>query len=196
MRAPWLLLAAAPLLTQSPLAQSISPRDLGPGRFLIATRGLTDPNFAETVVLLASHGKDGAMGLIINRPTPIPIEKAFDAEPKARGRKDSVLEGGPVQPNAVFALVRSATPPPGSKPVFTHVHLVNTRESFRQVLGTDADRLRVFAGYSGWAPGQLEREVEAGAWAILMADANTVFDPDPEAIWPRLIRRTELRVAD
>ena len=97
----------------------------------------------------------------------------------------------------MLALLRAKTQPAESRPLFSDVFLLTGKDQLRnQILAaTGADTFRVYLGYSGWGPGQLEREVETGAWHILKADAKLVFDSDPDSVWMRLIRRMELRFA-
>lgn len=190
--------AAALLVAAAAFGQTV-PRvgDLGAGRFLVAKRSLADPNFAETVVLLASYDKSGAMGLVINRPTEIPISQLLSGIAGAKQRRDTALEGGPVQPTAVFALIQGKAPPGDAKPVFPTVYLITTKEALEKAFtaSTKSAELRVYVGYAGWGPGQLDMEVASGAWHVVAADARTVFDSDPEGVWERMIKRTEWRVA-
>jgi putative transcriptional regulator len=171
--------------------------EIAAGRLLIAKRDLTDPNFAETVILLTSYDREGAMGLILTRPVNVRVSRVFPEIPKASGRRDHVLAGGPVQRNAIFALVRSQEQFDDSKRVLGEVYLATSRSSFEKAIGEEMDSsaFRVYAGYSGWGPRQLDREMEMGAWAVLGATPDLVFDPDPEGLWFKLIKRTELSIA-
>jgi len=172
-------------------------RSIAAGKFLVAVRDLPDPNFADSVVLLVHYGEQGAMGLIINRPTRLPISRVLKEIKEAQGRWDPVYVGGPVAVSAVLALVRSRAKSEETQHVFGDVHLVSSRTILEKTLAGGADRsaLRVYMGHSGWAPGQLEREVELGSWHILPADAGIVFDSDPASAWSRMIRRAEQRLA-
>lgn len=192
--AAWAL--AAPLAADLLHAQEPSLRPAA-GRLLVARRDLPDPNFAASVVLLIRADEEGSMGLLINRPSQIPLARVFDELSGARERKDPVFWGGPVARGTVFALLRAKDSPPGAQRVLPEVHLISTRELLeKQVLdGAPAERFRVYLGYCGWGPGQLEREMEWGAWHVFRADAGLVFDAAPEAVWPRLIQRTELQLA-
>jgi putative transcriptional regulator len=186
------------LLGSAAYAQSVPRVDqLAKGKFLVAKSSLTDPNFAETVVLLATYDKSGAMGLVVNRPTEMPVSRLLTGIPGAGKRVDTALQGGPVQTNAVFALVQAKEPAADdSKQVLPGVYLVTSRETMsKAVANTRPADLRVYFGYAGWGPGQLDMEVTAGAWHVLPADARSVFDPDPESLWDRLVRRTQWRIA-
>jgi putative transcriptional regulator len=171
--------------------------DLAAGKVLVARRDLRDPNFFRTVVLLVRYGPKGAMGLIINRQMKLPISRLFDDLKEAEGRTDPVFEGGPVARTGAVGLLRAPRKPNEAEAVLGDIHLVSTRKLLEETLvaGTKSDAFRVYLGYSGWAPGQLEAEVEIGTWYIFGGDAGMVFDPDPQSVWERLIRRTEMRIA-
>lgn len=168
-------------------------RDLAAGKFLVASRNLPDPSFTETVVLLAEFGEEGAMGLVLNRPSDLPVGRLLSGMKGAADRSDTVFVGGPVSPTGIVALVRSRTPVDGARRVFDDVHLITTRAPLEALIAAEAKPrvFRVYLGYSGWSPSQLEAEVALGAWHVFPADADVVFDPDPETAWPRQIRRTE-----
>jgi putative transcriptional regulator len=170
---------------------------LAAGKCLVAARDLPDPNFNDSVVLLAEYGETGAMGVIVNRPTDLPIARVLGDLKAAQGRNDAVYFGGPVSTNGLVALARSKSAIGDSRRVLEDVHLVTSRESLEALIasGTKRDRLRTYLGYAGWGPGQLERETAAGSWHVLPADAELVFDPEPEALWRRLIQSTERFIA-
>ncbi|HYL35531.1 MAG TPA: YqgE/AlgH family protein [Bryobacteraceae bacterium] len=180
------------------LAQAAQPDELAPGKFLVASKELGDPNFAESVVLLLQYdaGK-GAMGLIINRRTDVPLSRLFEDFKEAKGRSDSVYLGGPVELSNVLALLRSAAKPEDAKLVFGDVYLVTSKDLLQKTLASkvEAARFHAYVGYAGWGPGQLEREIALGAWKILPAEAGIVFHADPDSVWKRLISRTETQIA-
>lgn len=171
--------------------------DIGPGTFLIAPRRAADPSFAGTVVLLVRIDDSGALGLVINRPTDLPVSSVLQDFKPARHVKEHAFSGGPVQAEALLALYRSAKKMDDASPVFGDVYLVSTRTALERVLRSkpDAHHLRIYLGYTGWGPGQLEHEMDLDVWRVLPADADTVFAADPSSVWPRLIQRTELRFA-
>jgi putative transcriptional regulator len=196
------LAPAAPiliLLAGTVAAAQVPPRarDLAAGKFLVAQKGLLDPNFIQTVVLLAKYGEDGAMGLIINRRTKLPLSKVLGDLPEAKDRSDPVFMGGPVAITGVLGLARSREKPGDAQPIFADVYLVSSKEQLQKALAASGGPgvFRAYLGYSGWAPGQLEYEVEAGSWFILRGDAGTAFDPDPETVWSRMMKKTEVRIA-
>jgi len=171
--------------------------DLGPGTFLIAPRRAADPNFAGTVVLLVRMDESGALGLVINRPTDLLVSSVLQDYKPARHVKDRAFSGGPVQADAVLALYRSSKKMDDASLVFRDVYLVSTRATLQHVLRSkpDAGNLRIYLGYTGWGPGQLEHEMDLDVWRVLPADAASVFSADPGGLWHRLIERTELRFA-
>jgi putative transcriptional regulator len=105
--------------------------------------------------------------------------------------------GGPVEPGNVLALLKSSTKLEDAERVFGNVYLISDKDLLEKTLADKADPyvFHIFLGYAGWGPGQLEHEMDLGAWHILPADAASVFDADPDSVWPKLIRRTELRIA-
>jgi len=176
-------------------AQSV---ELAPGTFLVASRDLGDPNFSETVILLLRYDEEqGAMGLIVNRRGDLPLSRVFEDVKQAKSRKDLAYLGGPVEEGNVLALLKSSRKLDEEQRVFPGVYLISDKDQLEKAL---ADKLEpnvfhVYLGYAGWGPGQLERELDLGAWHIVAPDAASVFDDDPDSVWTRLIRRTELRIA-
>ncbi len=157
------------------------------GKLLVASPALLDPNFERTVVLLVEHGPEGALGVVLNRPStadyidPIRGWEPFAEDPAV------LFIGGPVQPDAVFGLARSRTP---STPVAI--------DSFLGPLGVldlDADDttgiagVRLFVGYSGWAPDQLEMEIAEGAWFVVDAEPGDAFTAEPDGLWRQVLGR-------
>jgi len=184
-----LLLSLAPAKGQDKLAS---------GQFLVAARELGDPNFAQAVILLIDYDSDkGAMGLIVNRRTDMPVSRLLGDLKEAKGRTDPIYVGGPVELTSVLALLKSGSKPGDAKHVFGDVYLLNTKEQLQKTLaaGPESGSFHVFVGYAGWGAGQLEHEVELGAWHVMSADAAIVFHSDPDSVWPRLIRRTEQQIA-
>jgi putative transcriptional regulator len=159
--------------------------------FLIASRELNDPNFRQTVILVTHPQQGGPWGVIINRPLGQKLSEVFTDQDTLKDRKDVLHFGGPVARDGLVFLVRAAAPPPRSVPLLRDVYFTGDtgwiEEQFKR---PDPTRdLRVYAGYSGWAPGQLQREIERGGWHVHPADAETVFDTEPSRIWPELIER-------
>mgnify|MGYP001361144205 CR=1 FL=1 len=165
--------------------------------FLVASGGLKDPNFRETVVLVTQPPRGGPWGVIINRPLEQRLSEVFTEYETLKGRKDVLHSGGPVQRDGLVFLVRTTEPPPRSVPVLKDVHFVSDLDWIDALFKRpDPTRgLRVYYGHAGWAPGQLQNELERGGWHVVPADAATVFDKDPEHIWPELIKRATTRPA-
>jgi putative transcriptional regulator len=175
-----------------PTAPSGSPP--AAGKLLVAAPRLQDPNFARSVVLLVAYdGVRGAMGVIVNQPTPIELARVLPAPGALAGRGDRVWRGGPVLPSSLLTLIRTKEELADTETVFDDVRMLLSREAFERVLESrvPAERLRAFAGHAGWAPGQLEAEIARGDWTVVPATAATVFSETPEETWPRLQRRSE-----
>jgi len=181
------------------LAQSDGADGLGQGSLLVASRDLGDPNFATTVVLLVRYDADeeGVVGLVINRQTRVTVSRAMEGIKGSRGRTDYVYAGGPVGRSGLLALVRSRTKINDAERVFADVQLLSGKGQLEKVLSGTADpgTFRAYVGYAGWTVSQLKAEIEAGAWHIFPGDPDLVFDPNPDGLWLRLIRKTEMQVA-
>ena len=166
--------------------------EVSKGVFLVASRDLPDPRFRETVVLLTDHSRLGSVGLIVNRPTKLSLAEAFPKVPALEQNTDPVYIGGPVEAQTVHLLIRSGSRPEGFKPVLDSVY-VSTDAALLEPLaqsGKDnAETLRVFAGYAGWAPGQLDGEIQRRGWHVMRADPKTIFERNPEDVWSELMRR-------
>ena len=178
-------------------AQSTRVQDLGIGKLLVARRGSLDPVFAETVILLARYDHDGTVGLIVNRRSKVPISGALQALKGAGGRSDLAYVGGPVEMWNVLALLKAGAMPEGATHVSGKIYLVSTKQLLEKTLvGRPApSEFRVYLGYCGWGPGQLENEVGRGFWHIFAGNADLVFDSEPDSLWSRLIARVGQRIA-
>jgi putative transcriptional regulator len=177
--------------------QSRNAKSLGAGKVLVASRNLGDPHFAKTVILLVRYDAQGVLGLVLNRRTDIPLSRVLDSLKAAKDRSDPVYLGGPLETAAVFALLRSAAKPEGAEHIFGGVYLINFKPLFEQTISAQPkpDVFHVYMGYAGWSQDQLRQEVELGAWFIFPAEAGTVFNADPDALWQEMIRKTEMQVA-
>jgi putative transcriptional regulator len=177
--------------------QSKNAKDLGAGKLLVASRGLADPFFAETVVLLVHYDAEGVVGLILNRRTDVPLSRVLEGLKAAKHLSDPVYLGGPVETPAVFALLQSPAKVEGAQHIFGAVYLISTKSLFEQTISArpDPSGFHVYLGSAGWTNDQLRKEVELGAWFIFPADAGTVFDSDPDSLWPQMIQKTELKLA-
>ena len=172
-----------------------SREKLAKGKFLVASRRLRDPNFSETVVLLIEYGQDGAMGLVINRPSKVKLSTVFPDVKELKQRKDTIYVGGPVAVNQMLMLIRSNQAPAASNPVIENVYISSSWKVLEGLIkkANAEQRFRLFAGYAGWAPNQLDFERTRGDWHVLKADADSVFAHDPTALWQELIRRATVK---
>jgi len=189
-----LLLGLAPVppgvtTTDTLAVRASSDVALAPGTFLVATRKLMDPNFARTVVLLIDYDTDGAMGVVINRETELTLSDALPELEPPEANDGTVFLGGPVSPQGLVLIVRSAENPGHSVRVIDEVWVSHSRDLLESLVADEEGKLefRVYAGYSGWAPRQLDAEVARGDWHILPADANTVFSDRPARVWRALV---------
>jgi putative transcriptional regulator len=178
--------------------QSTQVKDLGVGKLLVSSRDLTDPNFAESVVLLVKYNQQSTVGLMINHRTRVPISRTIQNLDAGNHGSDPTYIGGPVEMTAVFGLFRSRKRPDEGTSVLSEVYLVSSKALLEKTLAaiSGPSDLRLYLGYCGWAAGQLENEVRRGGWWIFDANAGVVFDPDPRSVWSRLIVRTERQIAE
>ena len=165
------------------------------GQLLIAAPGvLEDPNFRRTVVLLLEHGEQGALGVVLNRPSETPVLDPFPGWDDVTTAPSVLFMGGPVSQQMIIAL---AKPHPGLAPDGWHQVLDGDLGRLGTVdlsrgpfdLATGLDQLRVFAGYAGWSGGQLEGEIDAGAWFVVEAEPYDAFSSDPDRLWRDVLRR-------
>jgi putative transcriptional regulator len=162
---------------------------LGKGIFLVAAPSLRDPNFRQSVVLLCEHGPEGALGVVVNRPTAMSISEALPHVPILEGSSHVLYAGGPVQTNQVMLLYRGDQLPENAHHVFDGVCLGGDMGMVERILtgaGTK-EAFRAYLGYSGWGPGQLESEMKTGSWITLPADPNVVFEKDPARVWSHIL---------
>jgi putative transcriptional regulator len=162
---------------------------LAKGVFLVASPNLGDPNFRQTVVLLCEYGPEGSLGVILNRPTDILLSEALPHLSVLKGTSYRVFWGGPVQPTGILMLFRVAQLPSGTRPVIEGIYLGGNLEALDRVIThpEPTETFRAFAGYAGWAPGQLEFEMSLGSWAVVAANSMTIFDKEPVQLWQDLV---------
>ncbi len=186
------------LLCAAALGASLAASAAAPaanGVFLVASRDLMDPNFRETVVLVTQPHEGGPFGVVINRPLGRRLAEILPEYETLKSRQDVVHYGGPVAPAALVFLVRSAAPIAGATRVLEDTWILNHPDAVDTLLKQpdSISHWRAYAGYAGWGPGQLQHELKRGGWHVLPADAETVFDRDPAAIWPELSARAAIR---
>lgn len=177
----------------APSEEAFDPREhvarLKPGVLLLA-RDLADPNFNSTMVLLCQHGPEGSYGLVLNRPSHMPLSEVFDKPPAWIGseggndlaRRQKMYIGGPVQPEELQILQVTEEPVAGSYKVAAEVYLGGYWNDLKDILSIDPKTLRLFLGYSGWGADQLAREVELKAWEVWDVDVKKLL-LGPEEAW-------------
>lgn len=176
----------------SSLVRKANLTELQKGCFLVASRAAGDPKFRQSVILMVHYDKRGAMGLIINHPTDLLISDAFPKLRVMKGKDGFIHIGGPVEMEKIFMLVQSQEEPEDALLIFDHVFLNADEDLLREMAGSldRSRRFRVYSGYAGWATGQLEQEMNLGAWHVLKGDTETIFEKPSEEIWKELIERT------
>lgn len=163
--------------------------DPAPGKFLIAGRQMGDTRFARSVILLISYDLEGAMGVIINKPTKLKISEAFPEIEGFSKKDDLIFWGGPVEMYKAFMLVRSKDSPKDTIRVLDDIHFGTSVALLENISKSEniSESSRVYLGYAGWARGQLDREILRGGWRVMNGDVESVFSKSPEDIWNRFI---------
>jgi putative transcriptional regulator len=158
------------------------------GVFLVASPALGDPNFRQTVVLLCIYEPEGTLGVVVNRPTDLLLSEALPTIPGLQGKPDVLFAGGPVQPNGLVLLFRMDQEPADTRKVLQGVYMGGNIDTLARILSQPkpSEAFRAYAGYAGWAPGQLEFEMAMGSWGLVPADAASIFDKDPARLWDEL----------
>ena len=172
--------------------------DPGAGRLLVATPLLGDPNFKRAVVLIVEHEvTEGTLGVVLNRPTKIPVGQVLEQWTELVTDPSVLFKGGPVAQNSALALamVPGKEEPLGWRaldgaPALARLGLLDL-DAPPRLLAPAITSLRVYAGYAGWSPGQLDAEIEEGAWFVLPAEPGDVFAAEPEQLWRAVLRRQE-----
>ncbi|MFJ4961466.1 YqgE/AlgH family protein [Streptomyces sp. NPDC088729] len=178
------------------------------GRLLVAAPALADPNFDRAVVLLLDHDEEGSLGVVLNRPTPVGVADVLASWAGLAGEPDVVFQGGPVSlDSALGVAVIPGDPGPAGSPsraeradpigwrrVHGAIGLVDL-ETPPELLGPALGSLRIFAGYAGWGPGQLEGELAEGAWYVVESEPGDVSSPHPERLWRAVLRRQRSELA-
>lgn len=175
------------------------------GRLLVATPSLTEDNFARTVVLLLQHDPDeGALGVVVNRPSDTAVGQVLPGWDALAAEPDLLFSGGPVQPDAAICLGQVQRAGVPDRPVTSSACAVLPGSPLLATVDLDSDpdaaraavrQVRVFAGYAGWLPGQLEAEVEEGAWWVVDALPGDSFSPEPGQLWRQVLQRQGVPLA-
>ena len=160
------------------------------GRFLVATSNLAQTSFKETVIFVTHYSSRGATGIAINRPANIPMKEAFPSVKELENINDTIFLGGPVKTDGIFVLMKTKRPHAGMREVVDNIYFtVGINAVIHGVpKSVEGEATRAYAGYSGWAPGQLQAEIERGDWIIVEADPGIIFDENPDNVWKQLTK--------
>jgi putative transcriptional regulator len=162
--------------------------------FLVAKPGMPDPNFRETVVLVTEGERAQVTGVIVNRPTDRSLAELLPSE-RFKSFTDPIFFGGPVELQGLFAVFRADKLPGEALTMLPGLYLALHPNTIDVLLSSPPAKIRFFAGYSGWAPGQLRSELDRGDWLVVDADADAVFLKDTSRLWRDMVRRaTGVRV--
>ncbi|HEX4525949.1 MAG TPA: YqgE/AlgH family protein [Gaiellaceae bacterium] len=156
------------------------------GKLLVSSPALHDPNFRKTVVLIAHHDEEGAMGLVLSRPSDVAAVDAVPALEGLPGAGDPIFVGGPVQPEAFMVLAEFNDVDDAAAPIMDRLGFMPAESEPEDL---SISRMRLFAGYSGWGIGQLEAELEEASWIVVDALTDDAFADDPEELWRTVLHR-------
>jgi putative transcriptional regulator len=186
-----LSLTAALSLAPPALAQAEAARTF----LLVAQPDMLDPNFSRTVVLVMRPEDGGPLGIILNRPTNVQLRELYPERAELTGRDDLVFIGGPVQPDALLFAFRSPAKPAKGLNVTGDIYISGFSEVLDELLKhpENASEQRFFAGYAGWAQGQLEFEIARGGWYTLPLDVDAIFRMNPLTLYDELVKRAAVR---
>ena len=160
------------------------------GSLLIAAPTMGDPNFVRTIVLLLDTGESGALGVVLNRPTELDVADVLEPWADLVAHPSVLFQGGPVETDAALAVatVTADDDPVGWRRVFGSTGLIDL-DAPVEILASALSAVRIFAGYAGWGSGQLEAEIEEGAWYVVPAEPQDPFLTDPDRLWASVLRR-------
>ena len=170
------------------------PSELEVGRLLVASPMIGDENFERTVVLILEHSEEGALGLVLNRPSEIELHDPLPGWSRLAAAPSVVFVGGPVEPDRAIALARHDPTHAHALGIDVYAPVVGALGTLDlsmdpDVLGDTVEAVRVFSGYAGWGPGQLEGELDAGAWWVVEAEPDDALAPLPEGLWRQVLAR-------
>ena len=167
-----------------------APAQPANGVLLVAKPTIVDPNFSRTVVLVTQAPDAETVGVILNRPVPLAASEVLPPELPSDNYPDSVYYGGPVLRRVIVALFHADRPPPAPAfHVLKDVYLSMHPDNIKMLLESKHGRYRLYAGFAGWAPGQLEAELERDGWYVLPAEEDLLFRKDTAGLWQELLRR-------
>ena len=158
--------------------------------FVIAVPEMQDPNFVKTVVLILQQGAEGALGVVLNRETTLRLrELCHDHDIEYAGPSEKrVRLGGPVQPEQGLVVYSAEHSDPDGRPVGDRLRVSASTGTLSRLCNLQGGRFHCFSGYAGWAPGQLEREINEGSWIVTPVDASLVLDHPPDRMWEQALR--------
>ena len=185
----------AALLALVALATAAFAQGSSKALFLIARPGMPDPNFRETVVLVTQEESAEATGVVINRPSNRSLAEVLPGE-RFKPFKEPIFFGGPVAPQGLFAVFQADRFSGAAVRMLPGLYLAVVPDSIDALLNNPPPKIRFFSGYSGWAPGQLQAELDRGDWLVVDADAETVFQKDTSRLWQDMLRRASAVRAD
>lgn len=158
--------------------------------FLVATEQLHGTSFQQTVILLTHNSSRGATGLTINRPTDIPLNQILPRIHQLKNRTDSLYLGGPVNPNAIFVLLRTLQPNGSMHRIAGDIYFATGKNAYTDLFKSITSKeIRTYAGYAGWAAGQLQNEIDRGDWLMVHTHPRIIFEEDTANLWYRLTQR-------
>lgn len=158
---------------------------------------LEHPTFRRTVILMLDHNEDGALGVVVNRPSDVPVDAVLPNWGGYVTRPNTLYTGGPVSPDSALCLALvpgDSREPEGVRRIIGSLAIVDLDSAPTGLKGA-VSGLRVFAGYSGWADGQLESEIAEGSWFVVDSESQDAFTAHPDGLWSRVLRRQGGRLA-
>jgi putative transcriptional regulator len=144
--------------------------------------------------LLLYYDETGAFGLVVNRPTDVQLAEVLGDDEAIAAYRGTLFWGGPVHMDSLRALLVTDSPPAEAEKIVESVYLVSYEDAL-EAGAADASRMRLFIGYAGWAPGQLDSELAHGSWRVLPGSSELVFTEEPQTLWNRLAPGHEQRAA-
>ena len=164
------------------------------GKLLVATELVSGDIFVQSVVLVLQYDETGAMGLVVNRPTEVGMDELVVDDDAISNYSGPIYWGGPVQMNSLRALMQTDKAPGGAERIVDSVYLVSVNDALKNA-PQDVPGLRLFIGFAGWDPGQLDHEMARGSWHVVPASVDFVFAKDPGQLWKQLVPPREHRAA-
>jgi len=175
----------------SAASTNASPKlNLKKGRFLIATEHLAASSFRQTIIFLTHYSNQGAIGLAINRSANITMSDVFPSIKEFQDIKDQLYLGGPVRTNGIFMLIKTKRPKNSMKRVTGDIYFSGDFSDIidDSSIAEEGEAIKVYAGYAGWAPGQLQNEIDRGDWLVIDTDPEIIFNNHFDGLWKKLYK--------